>query len=398
MTDDFVFPEDTGTGAGSGDAADAANFASLADQLGEYVASGFTFTYDATAEDVAVSAGKAFLRDTTATAAQSLAERDQGVKYVVEASARSNISLSSSTVNHLFLSIDLSTDDSVTVSTNTTDTLPAAPSLKLGTVDTTDGTTTLVNRGPDVGSSGGSDPTDLSGGVGIGPASITDGDTLSLELNQLFQYDANDNLTSNFTDINMKDNGFTNVNSLQFETGGISPRVMYGGSSGLFVKRAFGTAATLTKQWSPPESQGGKESTLALVVGDDDAYVYDIYNNAGYEAGGRAARWGVSLKHQNSADPRPYIIDFDNGAIGGASNVPRVAINPMGPFEHRNGPVEFNQNPVKGLREVGASPAATDLASGEWAFTTDRDGTGQAAWLYKDSTGTAHYMDTDGTL
>lgn len=197
------------------------------------------------------------------------------------------------------------------------------------------------------------------------------------------------------TATNFNDNSIDNLNALEFQTGGVTPRAMYAGSSGLFVKRSYGEAATLTKQWSPPESQGGKESTLALVVGDDDAYVYDVYNNSGYSSGDRAARWGVSLKHQNSASARPYIIDFDNSALGGNSHVPRLAINPQGDFEHRNGPVNFNENPAYGLREVGPNPSASDLNLREWAFTTDVDGNGNAAWLYKDSTGTLNIHDSD---
>lgn len=61
-------------------------------------------------------------------------------------------------------------------------------------------------------------------------------------------------------------------------------------------------------------------------------------------------------------------------------------------------PVQLFQNPIAGLREVSAQPSASDLAAGEWAFTADRDGSGTAAWLFREESGTAHYFDTDGTL
>jgi hypothetical protein len=38
------------------------------------------------------------------------------------------------------------------------------------------------------------------------------------------------------------------------------------------------------------------------------------------------------------------------------------------------------------------------LNTQEWAFTNDRDGDGTTAWLFKDSSGTVHYWDADGTL
>lgn len=69
-------------------------------------------------------------------------------------------------------------------------------------------------------------------------------------------------------------------------------------------------------------------------------------------------------------------------------------------FEYMLEDQEFDwfQTPLTGLREVGPQPSASDLSSGEWAFTKDRDGNGNAAWLFKDSTGTAHFLNTDGTL
>lgn len=59
---------------------------------------------------------------------------------------------------------------------------------------------------------------------------------------------------------------------------------------------------------------------------------------------------------------------------------------------------DWNDTAQTGLREVGASPSASDLSSQEWAFSQDYDGAGTPAWLYKDSTGTAHVLETDGTL
>lgn len=191
-------------------------------------------------------------------------------------------------------------------------------------------------------------------------------------------------------------NDLTSIGALKLRSS--SDRVIYGVGSGLFVKRSYGEAATITKQWSPPESQGGKESTYALVVGDDDDYVFDIYNNSGYTSGPRAAQWGVSLKHQADATQTPFVIDFDNAVFGESGNTRRFVINPLGELELKNGPINITSNPIYGLREVGSQPTTGDLSSQEWAFTTDRDGGGTAAWLFKDSSGTVHYWDADGTL
>lgn len=179
----------------------------------------------------------------------------------------------------------------------------------------------------------------------------------------------------------------------------LSDRVIYGAGSGVFIQRSYGEDATITKHWSPPESQGGKESTLALVVGDDDDYVYDVYNNTLYSSGTtRGGQWGLSLKQQGRSTPAPFVIDFDNSALGGNSYQERVVLTPQGELALKNGAINIGSNPIKGLREVGTQPAASDLSSQEWAFTADRDGNSTPAWLYKDSGGTVHYWDSDGTL
>lgn len=58
---------------------------------------------------------------------------------------------------------------------------------------------------------------------------------------------------------------------------------------------------------------------------------------------------------------------------------------------------DFNGSAVNGLREVGASPTASDLGLQEWAWTDSHDGAGTSAWLYKNAAGTLHYFVPDGT-
>jgi len=193
--------------------------------------------------------------------------------------------------------------------------------------------------------------------------------------------------------VNMLESKVQQVSALQF--GANNNRSIYPAGSGLTIHRSYGEAATLAKIWSPPEAQGGKEATMALVQGDDDDYVYDVYNNAGYTSGTRAAQWGMSLKYQAGATAIPYVFDFDKSALGGSSYVERLKIVPDGPTEILNSPLELNGNPVQGVREAPNNPAATDLNANEAAFVSDRDGTGTTSLLYKDSTGTAWSWDAD---
>ena len=59
--------------------------------------------------------------------------------------------------------------------------------------------------------------------------------------------------------------------------------------------------------------------------------------------------------------------------------------------------LDLRGKPLSGLREV-SNASAGDLSSGEWAFDDNRGGSGTAAWVFKDSAGTVHYKDFDGTL
>lgn len=70
--------------------------------------------------------------------------------YHVFPDSRSNLSLTSNDVNHVFLEIDETTDDSIDYHIDTADTAPSNPSLKIGTVDTNTDTGTELNRDPSV--------------------------------------------------------------------------------------------------------------------------------------------------------------------------------------------------------------------------------------------------------
>jgi hypothetical protein len=143
MTEDHVYPEDQGTNsnlsvAGEGDNADAANFASVYEAIGntDFVVRGLNLqnvsggTFD-------ITAGKAVVSDVSADAAQSGEVRDQQVSYVVEVSSKTGLSYTTGDVNHVFLDILLTDDDALSIVTNTTDSQPTQPSLKIAEIDDT---------------------------------------------------------------------------------------------------------------------------------------------------------------------------------------------------------------------------------------------------------------------
>jgi hypothetical protein len=145
MATDFVFPEDSGTGAAGGDNADAANFATLAYALGyvDTAVEGLGLSNTTYGTDTDVDAGLMVASDASADEAQSSATRDQGVAYAAIVAARTGLSLSSNGVDEIWADVDLSADDTITVQVGE----PASqPKLKLAEVDNDNSTTTLFNR------------------------------------------------------------------------------------------------------------------------------------------------------------------------------------------------------------------------------------------------------------
>jgi len=144
MTSDHVYPEDQGTNAnldtaGEGDDADAANFGSVYEAIGntDFVVRGLSVTLDESNNQFDLSAGKAVVTDSSADAAQSSETRDQQVAYVVEVQEKTNIGYTSGSVNYIYLDVLLTDDDALEIVVNTDETQPAQPSLKIAEIDDT---------------------------------------------------------------------------------------------------------------------------------------------------------------------------------------------------------------------------------------------------------------------
>lgn len=61
------------------------------------------------------------------------------------------------------------------------------------------------------------------------------------------------------------------------------------------------------------------------------------------------------------------------------------------------GNLNVGNNPIRGLQQL-SNTASTDLDGGEFVFDDDRGGTGNGAWLFKDSNEAVRYWDADETL
>ncbi|QCC57370.1 hypothetical protein [Natrinema thermotolerans] len=151
---DHVFPEDQGTNEnltdpGDGDANDAANWAGAHYSANDvdYVLSGLTFSADWATPALDISQGKARISSPEATGAQT-GEIRRDVAFTVEVDARSGVALEADATNHVYLNVLLTDDDALEIVINTTGTVPAEPSLKIGVVDTAAETVDEVNRAP----------------------------------------------------------------------------------------------------------------------------------------------------------------------------------------------------------------------------------------------------------
>lgn len=143
MTEDHVFPEDQGTNSnltnlGDGDDADAANFASVYEAIGntDFVVRGLNLS-NVSGGTFDLSAGKAVVSEGSANAGQSAEIRDQHVSYVVEVAAKAGLAYTTNDVNSVYLDVLLTDDDALEIVVNTTDSAPAQPSLKIAEIDDT---------------------------------------------------------------------------------------------------------------------------------------------------------------------------------------------------------------------------------------------------------------------
>lgn len=157
MAEDFVFPEDEGTGAAGGDNADAANFATLAfdKEIRNAQISPVTLSADFNNDELDLGAGLVLVSGDSAEEAQSASVRDQGVRYAVIVDTRSALSIGNYAREAVWLTVDLTSDDTISYvvqkepdSTDPDDANPdppAKPRLKVGVVDNDEETTYQTN-------------------------------------------------------------------------------------------------------------------------------------------------------------------------------------------------------------------------------------------------------------
>lgn len=156
--DDSTFPQDEATGITSTvDWDDAGGFAQLAYDLNtvDYVLTGFEFDYDPDTYTLNITGGVARVSQPSVATADKTEDDGPPAKtlqlaaFVSQRGPSGDIPLTAGAVEHIYLAVDQTTNDRALFRHNVDDTSPPEPSLKLGTVNTTDGTITLLNRLPE---------------------------------------------------------------------------------------------------------------------------------------------------------------------------------------------------------------------------------------------------------
>lgn len=164
VTDAIAVPQDPGTGTSSKDDAISAAIDALMaryDGEGSYVDRGLAFAnVDTTNDEVDVTAGEAFIEDdststsndrgsggnpqvqSTSTSGYDTEIPENNAYLVVLPTDQTNLSLGTDNVNDVFLSVDPTAQNSVTLHFGNGISTPSDPSVTLGTVNTSSGATT----------------------------------------------------------------------------------------------------------------------------------------------------------------------------------------------------------------------------------------------------------------
>lgn len=154
ITDAVVFPEDDGTGVsdGSEDYDSAGHFGLLSQhQGGTYVGNGLTFDNIDTTNDTAdIGAGHAFVEfDTVTVQSGSQTTYDttlpDPIVMTIVLPTSVTLQLDTDSVNDIYLATDPTTNDAAYLRHGSAVSQPTNPFIDLGTVDTTDGSTTREN-------------------------------------------------------------------------------------------------------------------------------------------------------------------------------------------------------------------------------------------------------------
>lgn len=157
MADDHTFPQDWGTGLDEQvDWTDAGSFAHLNDHpnLRGYVERGLNFNVDETTDILNITDGRAFVYEST-TASNDHRDEDgpdaktlEGGTFVTQRDVSGDIALTADAMNYVYLAINQNNNDQTEYYTNTTESPPPEPYIRLGRIDTTDYTNYEENRNP----------------------------------------------------------------------------------------------------------------------------------------------------------------------------------------------------------------------------------------------------------
>jgi hypothetical protein len=152
---DRVLYEDQGTNSGltepdEGDFLNAANLNALAwNPNAVNFHADLTVNEDFGANTVDLSAFTAKVEATGVPSPNDTQDRNYGVFYA-DVDARAGVGLTDSATNHVYLTVDLTDDDAVSIVVNTTGTEPAGAAMKLAIIDTGADTVDIVNDAPDI--------------------------------------------------------------------------------------------------------------------------------------------------------------------------------------------------------------------------------------------------------
>lgn len=147
--EDHTYPQDAGQGLSEGDRNDAASFAQATfdPALKDVVIKGLDLhNLGSSTFDVSAGVAKLYVPSMqTKDWGDGQKTRDECL-ITQQVSERTGLAYDGSGTTHVFLTVDLTTDNAVAITTNGDGTQPPDPSMKLGEIDESTDTATHVNR------------------------------------------------------------------------------------------------------------------------------------------------------------------------------------------------------------------------------------------------------------
>lgn len=316
ISEAIVWPEDAGTGApvesDSGDWASAGHMGTAITSigLGGYVGTGMGIGYNPSDTTMDIGQGLAFVEFNGTISVQSTSSAYDTswappMVFLVSVPAVSNLALDASSVNDVYLAVDPTAGNGARYVYGSSVSAPTDPHIKLGTVDTSDGTTTHTNKNPEMKF----ESLTSTGGATFGDNIDISDNNVSNVAYQSFNVSSND-----FFQLN-DGSGGSNSSPYTFRFDDRGLRFWAGGTDDVGQVATFGTDGSLTLSSGGVDAQSITTPELAGALTGGTAITDITGSNLSIDTN------GVLNASDTDTDTRTNISDDGTQIVADASDV-----------------------------------------------------------------------------